>query len=154
MNTELKESTKSAIQDLITANIDSSEQLKSAAQEVENPLISKMFNDLSIERNANANQLKTIVTYSDNQEVSTDESITGRLRKAWLQMRAKINEGDTYTLLAEAERCEDVIKNAYEKIIVEVTGTPVNDVLHEQYRSVKAGHDRVRDFRDSFQNEK
>jgi uncharacterized protein (TIGR02284 family) len=52
--------------------------------------------------------------------------------------------------LAEAERGEDHIKRAYEDVLTETAGSPMNGVLQVQYSQVKAGHDKVRDLRDAM----
>ena len=61
-----------------------------------------------------------------------------------------MNGGDPYVILIEAERGEDHIKEAYEEVLKETAGSAMNDVLTDQYAAVKAGHDKVRDLRDSF----
>lgn len=65
-------------------------------------------------------------------------------------MRSKLNSGDAYVILIEAERGEDHIKDAYEDVLKETAGSAMNDLLQSQYAKVKAGHDKVRDLRDAY----
>ena len=65
-------------------------------------------------------------------------------------MRGSIKDDNAHAVLSEAERGEDAIKARYEDVLKENPGNPVSDVLHRQYASVKAMHDRVRDMRDAM----
>lgn len=50
----------------------------------------------------------------------------------------------------EAERGENHIKEAYEEVLQETADSPMNELLLAQYAKVKAGHDTIRDLRDSL----
>ncbi len=69
------------------------------------------------------------------------------IKKLQELIRANI---DAYVILCEAERGEDHIKHAYEDVLKETAGSPLNHVLPQQYSIVKSGHDKVRDLRDTF----
>jgi uncharacterized protein (TIGR02284 family) len=67
-----------------------------------------------------------------------------------MDLRAAFGAG-THAMLSEAERGEDYIKGKYEEILKGTAGSAVTDVLNRQYRAVKIAHDRVRDLRDTYQ---
>jgi uncharacterized protein (TIGR02284 family) len=66
-----------------------------------------------------------------------------------MAVREAFSSNNEYTVLAEAERGEDTIKQAYEAALRDHPGTAMNDVLQRQYLQVKHAHDRVRDLRDA-----
>ena len=96
-----------------------------------------------------ASELQEYVAYND-QEPEEDGSVAAKTHRIWINIQSKINGGDPYPILIEAERGEDHIKDAYEDVLKATAGSAMNDVLLDQYGKVKAGHDRIRDLRDTF----
>ncbi len=54
-----------------------------------------------------------------------------------------------YAVVAEAERGEDVIKQAYENAGRDLAGN-VLGIINDQFSVIKQTHDAVRDLRDSL----
>ncbi len=144
----LEPETLEKLQDLIRINIDSAKGFTAAADRVETPVIADYFRECARTRRRFADDLSQFVQLNDK-EPEDEGSIRGALHRWWVGVRGALTDGDTHAVLSEAERGEDAIKHAYEKVIVETTGNPVNDVLHAQFRSIKQTHDRVRDLRDA-----
>ena len=144
----LNESTISGLQKLIRYNIDAYDGLKEAADEVKDEKTASLFRALAAERSELASELQQHVEFNAEEPVE-DGSIMAAVHRTWLSVRSAINGGECYPILCEAEKGEDYIKAAYEDVLKETAGSAVNDVLTKQYAIVKAGHDRVRDLRDS-----
>ncbi len=145
----LNPTTVDKLQKLIRANIDAVDGLRTAADIVDEPAIAKLFHDLAEERASLADDLEGFVTFN-GEEAADDGSVAAAVHRTWIQLRGKLTSGDPAGILAEAERGEDHIKAAYEEVIKETAGSPVNATLLEQYRIVKEGHDRIRNLRDTF----
>lgn len=146
--TNLEAETIDQLQDLIRINIDSSKGFEKSAETIENPTIADYFRECARIRRRFADDLAQFIEMND-EEPEDDGSVRGALHRWWVGVRGTFQGDDAHAVLAEAERGEDAIKHAYEKVIVKVTGNPLNDVLHAQLRSVKQTHDRVRDLRDA-----
>ncbi|TWU16539.1 PA2169 family four-helix-bundle protein [Allorhodopirellula heiligendammensis] len=147
--TDLSDQTIAKLQKLIRANIDSFDGFREAANEVDDKKIAALFVELADQRSAMASKLQKFVEF--NGENSEDDgSVAAATHRIWMNIRSKLNGGDAYAVLAEAERGEDHIKAAYEDVLQETAGSAMNDVLTDQYRAVKAGHDKVRDLRDAY----
>jgi len=146
--THLEAETIDQLQDLIRINIDSSKGFEKAADKMDNAAIADYFRECARTRRRFADDLAQFIELND-EEPEDDGSVRGALHRWWVGVRGTLQGGDAHAVLAEAERGEDAIKHAYEKVIVKVTGNPLNDVLHAQHRSVKQTHDRVRDLRDA-----
>ena len=147
----LNESTIAGLQKLIRYNIDSYDGFRESAEEVKDASVAALFREMAAERSKLASELQNHVAYS-GEDAEDDGSVMAAVHRAWLQVRSKLNGGDPHPILCEAEKGEDCIKAAYEDVLKDTAGSAVNDVLTQQYAKVKAGHDRVRDLRDSFKN--
>lgn len=148
----LKDETVERIKDLVCINKDSAEGFREAAEVVADAELKGLFGRMSSERQAFAEELRTYVLINDEDTQVGDEitgSWKGTFHRWWLNLRGTISSGDTYAVLAEAERGEDSIKAMYEEVIEETAGSPLNNVLHQQYAQVKKGHDQIRDLRDA-----
>ena len=148
----LTDETVERIKDLVCINKDSSEGFNQAADVVEDPDLKGLFRMMAGERRKFADELRRYVVINDDDTDVGDEitgSWKGTFHRWWLDLRGKLNGGDAYAVLAEAERGEDRIKAMYEQVIKDTTGSPLNAVLHAQYAEVKQGHDRIRNLRDA-----
>ncbi len=150
---ELKPETLETIQDLIRANIDAFDGLLEAAEEIDDISISSLFRDIALERSNFASELQDFVVWNGADAVG-EGSYAAAVHRAWLNVRSKLNSGDPYVVLVEAEFGEDHIKEAYEESLRQTTGSAISTVLQRQYARVKAGHDRIRDLRDLYANRK
>ncbi|TWU58265.1 PA2169 family four-helix-bundle protein [Rubripirellula reticaptiva] len=149
--TNLNETTVNKLQELIRANIDSYNGFHESAEEIDDSKLTALFKQLGDERSAMASELQKFVEFN-GKEAEDDGSVAAKTHRIWINIRAKINGGDPYVILIEAERGEDHIKEAYEEVLKETAGSAMNDVLTAQYVKVKAGHDKVRDLRDAYKN--
>ncbi len=145
----LTDETVAKLQTLIRANIDSYNGFHESAEEINDAVVSSLFKELGDQRSMIASELQKVVEFN-GKEAEDDGSVAGKTHRIWVNIRGKLNDGDAHVILIEAERGEDYIKAAYEEVLKETAGSAMNDVLMEQYRSVKAGHDKVRDLRDAY----
>lgn len=144
---EMDDQAVEAVQELVQMNIDSRDGLRDAAQMTEDMTISTLFEHLANEREQQANELCSFVTFN-GEEPNRDGSFAAALHRSWMSIRLTFSPDDLYTLLAEAERGEDQIKRAYEDALHTTAGTPIYELLSDQYTHVTAAHDRIRDLRD------
>lgn len=146
---DLRPHTIDKLQELIASNLDSTKVLTEAASAIDDLSLKELFNGLISARVDFAKELQAYVRL--NREKATDSgTFGGAMRTQWVNLRAAINRRDPKVVLIEAERAEDAIKGAYEDVLKETAGSPLNAVLTGQYATVKAGHDRVRAARDSY----
>jgi len=148
----LREETVEKLQKLIRYNFDSYEGFQKSAEEIENPHLASLFQDLAHERSAMATELQEYVEWN-HEEAEEDGSALGAVHRAWIGIRGKLSDGDAYTVLSEAERGEDAIQEAYEDVLKDIPGSALNDVIQQQYARIKAAHDRIRDLRNHYRGE-
>jgi uncharacterized protein (TIGR02284 family) len=139
------------LQELIQVNIDSRDGFNEAAAQIDDMTISSLFRQLASDRDRQAEELRTLVAVNREEPQATG-SIAAAAHRLLIDLRAALG-GGAATILSEAERGEDWIKEKYEKVLLETAGSAVNDVLTRQYAAVKAAHDRIRDLRDEYKAE-
>ncbi|MCA9198269.1 MAG: PA2169 family four-helix-bundle protein [Planctomycetales bacterium] len=147
----LNDKTVDKLQRLVQCNIDSKDGFREAAEEIDDNRVATLFRELADQRSKLATELQSHVAWNGKRP-ENDGSFAASVHRTWIDLRAKLNGGDPYVILIEAERGEDHIKHAYEDVLKETAGSAVNDVLIAQYGVVKAGHDQVRDLRDAYKN--
>ncbi|MCY2975760.1 MAG: PA2169 family four-helix-bundle protein [Planctomycetota bacterium] len=145
----LASETLEKLKNLIQINLDSEKGLLEASKQTQDKEITSVFLDLSEDRAKNARDLQMFVRSND--EVAQDEgSYIGTLHRVWLDFRSTMTGGNAMSILSEAERGEDYIKKIYEEVLIETAGSAMNDVLTRQYATIKAGHDRIRELRNTY----
>ncbi len=148
---DLKEETIDGLQKLHQANVDSAEGFREAAEQIKRSDLAEKFRKWSDQRAKQAKELADIVN-CNGEDVDCEASWLAELHQAYTSMKTAFTSDDVHAVLAEAERGEDHIKEAYEEVLKETPGTAANAVLQRQYADVKATHDEVRDLRDACKN--
>jgi len=149
--TNLDRRTALSLRQLAQLNIDSRDGFDYAAERIEDdaPEIAKRFRDLSDERARFAEQLEGLLLGS-GEDAPEEGSWAASMHRTWMNVRDMLSEKpDMYAVVAEAERGEDVIKQAYEEATQEVSGS-VAALINEHYAAIKLAHDSVRNLRDSL----
>lgn len=144
----LNPETVEKLQDLTQINLDSRDGFRHAAEQLENEPVVQLFRRIAEERARQATELQHYVAINE-QEPQRKGTMAAAVHRTWMTIRDSLASNGLHALLAEAERGEDRIKEAYEDVLKATAGSAVNDVLQRQYAAVKECHDRVRDLRDS-----
>ncbi|MCA9078402.1 MAG: PA2169 family four-helix-bundle protein [Planctomycetaceae bacterium] len=144
----LSESTTEQLQELVQINIDSAKGFEDASHELSNSHLIRLCGDLANERRRQASELTKYVEMT-GQVAPKDGSFLAAVHRSWMKTRKLFLSNDEYAILAEAERGEDQIKDAYEQALRETTGSPVNRALQRHFLKVKEAHNRIRSLRDA-----
>lgn len=145
---ERTEDVESCLRQITQLNLDSRDGFQEAADEVDDPNLRRLFEGLARERGDQAAELQSLVA-SEGGEPVVEGSYLAAMHRTWMQIRKAIVSNDAHAILAEAERGEDHIKEAYEDALPRTTDSKLMPVLDRQYRQVVAAHDRIRNLRDS-----
>ena len=149
----LESATATKLRELAQLNIDSRDGFDYAAERIEDgsPAVAEKFRKWSDERARFAEQLDALLR-AGGEEAQEDGSWAASMHRTWINIRDMLSEKpDIYAVVAEAERGEDVIKQAYENAGKEITGNALA-LINEQYAAIKQAHDAVRDLRDSLKS--
>ncbi len=144
----MSDQTIESLQELVQINIDSAKGFEEAANELCNSRVVRLCGDLANARRRQASELTQYVEMT-GEVAPKDGSFLAALHRSWMKTRKLFASNDAYAILAEAERGEDQIKDAYAAALQESVGSPVNRVLQRHSANVNAAHDQIRHLRDA-----
>ncbi|MEQ8764053.1 MAG: PA2169 family four-helix-bundle protein [Planctomycetota bacterium] len=143
--TALNKETLDRIQDLIEINNDSAAGFEKAADLVSAPIDDKLRR-FGQERRELASELSALAALSGDR-VRSDGSWQGRVHRWWLHLRANIQPNRQAAVLAEVERGEASICEAYEDTLRSSPGSAISDMLHRQLAAIRLAKKQVRQLR-------
>ena len=82
-------------------------------------------------------------------EYDRGTTASGKLYRAWMDVRAVFTGHDRHTVLANCERGEDAAQNAYKDALTENVPAYIRTLLTGQKQTLKASHDKVKSLRDA-----
>jgi uncharacterized protein (TIGR02284 family) len=133
---------------LIETCKDGQNGFQDAAENVERSDLKSLFYECSQQRAQFAGELQSLV-----RELGGDPEQSGSLAAAvhrrWIDVKSLITGKGEAAVLNECERGEDLAVNTYKTALTEELPSNVNTAVQNQYNTVKATHDRIRDLRDS-----
>jgi uncharacterized protein (TIGR02284 family) len=135
----------STLNTLIETCRDGEQGFREAAQNLKDPTVKSLFNEVSHERARFAEELKSEVQRLGG---SPEEggSVAGAAHRGWINVKGALTGRDDKQIISEAERGEDVAVATYQKALQETLPPAVESVVSRQYEHVREAHDRVRDL--------
>ena len=118
-----------------------------AASVVRDSELKGYFQQQSLERARFRVELTEAVKRLGEPDPDTSGSSAAVLHRAWFELKDDLGGGD-HTLLESVEQGEDSAKQSYESALNTKLPLGIEEVVRNQYASVKAAHDRVRSWRD------
>ncbi len=73
---------------------------------------------------------------------------SGKLYRAWMEVKNTFTGHDRHSLLASCEYGEDAAQKAYSEALREDIPAYLRELIAEQQKSLKGSHDEIRSFRD------
>ncbi len=140
--TDLNKDTVEGLKKLIRMNHDASEGFSDAADRVDRGGCRNVFRNAADERSRFASELKTALALGD-EDIPEGGTALGLFHRCWLNVRSAISGGDEEVILSEVARGESALVDAYEEILVDTAGSPLNPTLHRHIASVRAMRDGV-----------
>ncbi|MBS1527633.1 MAG: PA2169 family four-helix-bundle protein [Bacteroidetes bacterium] len=112
--------------------------------------LKELFRTYADQSRKNAEELSALVGLQGTTDVETGTSASGKLHRAWIDVKALFGGSDRESILEEAERGEDAIKKAYQDALTEgeLSGDTY-DVVQSQASGINAAHNQVKALRDA-----
>lgn len=138
-----------ALNDLIEINNDRIEGYKTAINDTDDSDLKKTFVELlgTSEKNL-AELIKEVYGLGGTPEEGT--RTTGKLFRAWMDLKAKVTGNDRHAVLSSCEFGEDKAQAAYETALKdESLSAQQRSMVQAQKASLRADHDKVKALRDA-----
>jgi len=139
------------LNDLVAINNDRITGYERALKELkdEDTDLRPLFLSMIDESNEIKNELgREVEVYKGDIETGTTAS--GKLYRAWMDVKAVFTGHDRHTVLANCERGEDAAQKAYQDALdsKELPGYLL-DMIYDQQQMLRASHNEIKAFRDS-----
>ena len=141
----------STLNGLIETNKDGQDGFKTAAEGVQNSDLKSTFYELAHQRSQFAGELQSAVRELGG-DPENSGSVSGAIHRGWINIKSAVTGQDDAAILNEAERGEDIAKNAYKSALEAELPANVRSIVETQSAAVKQAHDKVRDLRDAANN--
>jgi uncharacterized protein (TIGR02284 family) len=143
----MQDNARDILQKLIETCRDGETGYLHAASVADDPELRNYFQQQSLERARFRVELTNAITRLGEPDPDTTGSNTAVLHRAWFEVKDDFGGGD-HTLLESVEQGEDSAKQSYESALETKLPAGIEELVRNQYASVKAAHDRVRRWRD------
>lgn len=137
------------LNDLIKINNDRVEGYQKAMSQTSENDLHTLFNDMVSQSQQFLTELKQFVQ-TENDEPAEGTTLSGKIYRTWMDVKATFGEDDRKGLLASCEFGEDAAQTAYKTALEQddITGD-VRQVIEKQKKSLKDSHDKIRNLRDA-----
>ena len=143
--------TKEVLNDLVAINNDRINGYEKAIEEAEasdsdlKSLFTSMIDESRKIRLSLANEVQSL-----GGEYDRGTTASGKLYRAWMDVKAVFSGHDRHTVLANCERGEDAAQNAYKDALNE-NNVPayIRTMLEERKQELRASHDKIKALRDA-----
>ena len=143
----MPDDTRDILQSLIETCRDGETGYLHAAGVAHDSELKSYFQQQSLERARFRVELTDMITRLGERDPDTSGSSAAVLHRAWFELKEDFGGGD-HTLLESVERGEDSAKHAYESALETKLPAGSDELVRNQYASVKGAHDHVRGWRD------
>lgn len=151
MRTNENENTNEVLNDLIKINNDRIAGYERALSEMrtEDGDLRNTFESMKSESEGYKKELVTYVEAHDG-DVEDDTTISGKIYRAWMEVKNVFTGGERKELLDSCEFGEDAAQRAYEAALANDTriDDEARQLIEHQQRSLKDSHDTIKRLRD------
>jgi uncharacterized protein (TIGR02284 family) len=147
----VNEKTAEVLNDLISINNDRIAGYTKAEKEsdVKDADLQSLFRQMSAESRSYITDLSKYVARSGD-EPTSKTSLSGKIYRAWMDVKATFSGKDRKAILASCEFGEDAAQKAYDSALSSDAEFPteVRQLIMDQKVSLKKSHDRIKTLRD------
>jgi uncharacterized protein (TIGR02284 family) len=146
------EKTAEVLNDLIQINNDRIEGYERAAKETEagDADLRTLFLSMAAESRRYVNELSKHVTRR-GEEPADGTSLSGKIYRAWMDVKATFSGKGRKAILASCEYGEDAAQKAYDQALKTDAELPteIRQLIMDQKTTLKGSHDKIKRMRDT-----
>jgi uncharacterized protein (TIGR02284 family) len=140
------------LNDLVRINNDRVEGYEKAAKETkaEDNDLRALFGQMAAESRSYLTDLRKYVLTS-GEDVANDTTTSGKIYRAWMDVKATFTGKDRKSILASCEFGEDAAQKAYDTALSSDAdlSPEIRQLIMDQKTSLKRSHDRIKQLRDA-----
>ena len=140
------------LNDLVLINNDRIEGYRKASENLEDKHteLTSLFNSLKEESFKNNQELKSEI-FNLRGTPDTGTTVSGKLYRAWMDVKATFGGNDAASVLSSCEGGEDAAKAAYKSALEsgDLAGDTASLVMRQQQVQLQ-GHDKIKALRDQY----
>ena len=136
------------LRDLIRINNDRVTGYSKAATQTDEQDLQSLFSQLAQQSRQFASDLRRLV--SDDKNVTDETTASGKIYRAWMDVKATFGGDDRHGILASCEFGEDAAQKAYKDALKEDDLTiDVRATIESQKAILRQAHDKIKMMRDT-----
>jgi len=136
------------LNDLLEKTYDAEKGFKKAAENTDNVSLKNYFEHKAKERYDFGHELKTEIS-SFGQEVEKGDSMTSKVHRTWMDVKALFSSDNAESMLEEAIRGEKSSLEEYEDVLQETALPPsTSELLTKQKQKISAGLSTIKGLED------
>jgi uncharacterized protein (TIGR02284 family) len=140
---ESVDATASTLIQLVRASIEAGNGFRSAAAEIGDPNLQRLFESYSQQRAEFAAELQEELRRHE-QALTVLDQATSPLQPDLMDLKASETGRDEGTIISERERGEDAAIKVYETALAAPLPAEIRSVVERQFLRIKEAHDQVR----------
>lgn len=133
------------LNDLIQTCRDGDNGFQTAADNIKDPDLKKLFTQLSEQRAQFASELQAEVRQLGGTPAQSG-SVSALFHRGWINIKSVVTGHSEDAIIAECERGEDAAIENYQRVLKQNLPPNVLPVVKHQYTEIKRSHDRIRDL--------
>lgn len=143
----LSDQTLAKLRELRQLNVDSAKGFEDCADLVDGHGIKQVFVEVAHERRQHAQALATQIEWNDQRE-EEEGSYLGALHRTWVKVREACSGNSVEAILAEVQRGEETLAEAYRDTAACCATSPIVGLLEDQASAATKTLDRVKALAD------
>lgn len=148
----IDEKTTKALRQLIIINNDRVIGYQDAKKHAEDADLKLLFEKYSLQSKKFANEIEMMIPdLSDDVPGGDETKNTGKLFRAWMEVKDNLAPNNRKAVLSSCEFGEDHAKKEYDKVLEdsEDVSTEALELIRRQRSELQAAHDNIKSMRDS-----
>lgn len=137
------------LSDLVQINNDRIEGYLKASDRTDDPDLKALFQRMIDESRTYVSQLNQELARM-GADVETGTTVSGKIYRAWMDVKATFTGNDRHAILASCEYGEDAAQRAYDEALRSDDPMPysIRELIANQKGALKSSHDTIKTYRD------
>ena len=146
----IQEQAVSVLRDLVATCRDGQQGFRTASEYVaDDPELKMLLSSFSLQSSKFAGELENELIGLGEHQPERGGSISGSMRRGWLNLKAAVGRMDNHAILAECESEADYILAEYNKSLTHDLPDPIRQTVQRQRGEVVTTHNTIKALRDT-----